>query len=56
MLRHAGALPDLVMMTLHSWLGAFSFLIYAGVAFAGAALCWRQLPETKGRTLVSCRP
>ena len=52
----AGALPDLAMMTLHSWIGAFSFLIYAGVAFAGAVLCWRYLPETKGRTLVSLHP
>ena len=39
------------MMTLHSWIGAASFLIYAGVAFAGGLLCWRNLPETKGRTL-----
>ena len=47
----AGALPDLIMMTLHSWIGAASFLIYAGVAFAGGLLCWHNLPETKGRTL-----
>lgn len=43
------------MMTLHTWIGAFSFLIYAGVAFTGAVLCWRYLPETKGRTLVRPR-
>ena len=48
----AGALPDLIMMTLHSWIGWFSFLIYAAVAFSGAVLCYKQLPETKGRTLV----
>ena len=47
----AGALPDLIMMTLHSWIGAASFVIYAAVAFAGAVLCWQKLPETKGRTL-----
>ena len=38
-------------MTLHSWIGAASFLIYAAVAFSGALLCWQNLPETKGRTL-----
>lgn len=47
----AGALPDLLYLTLHSWMGPFAFVVFAGVAFSGGVYCHRHLPETKGRTL-----
>ena len=47
----AGALPDLLYLTLHNWMGPASFVVFAGVAFFGCGYCHLHLPETKGRTL-----
>ena len=51
MLFLAGAIANLVFLTLHQWLGAASFLVFGGVAAAGAVYCYMNVPETMGRTL-----
>ena len=47
----AGAIANLVFLSLHSWLGYGSFLVFAAIAFAGGIYCAMVVPETKGRTL-----
>lgn len=47
----AGAVTDLVFLSLEDALGPFVFLLFAGVCLAGAVFVAAALPETKGRTL-----
>ncbi len=47
----AGAIANLVFLSLHSWLGYGSFLVFAAIAFVGGIYCAVVVPETKGRTL-----
>ncbi len=49
--RRAGAAADLAFLSIHSALGAGSFLVFGAVAAAGGVYCWAALPETKGRSL-----
>lgn len=49
--RRAGAAADLAFLSVHSVLGAGSFLVFGAVAAAGGVYCWAALPETKGRSL-----
>lgn len=51
MLFLAGAVANLVFLTLHEWFGSASFLVFGGVAAAGAVYCYMQVPETMGKTL-----
>jgi MFS family permease len=46
-----GAAADLLFLTIHKGLGAFSFLLYALIALAAAIYVAMVVPETKGRTL-----
>ena len=46
-----GAVADLLFLSYHSWMGAFSFLLYACIAAAAALYVIMVVPETKGRTL-----
>lgn len=46
-----GALSDAFFLSLHSWLGAGAFGVFAVVAAAGGLYVARAVPETKGRTL-----
>lgn len=48
---YAGAIANLVFLTLHTWLGYGSFLVFAAIAFVGGVYCAIVVPETKGRTL-----
>lgn len=47
----AGAAANLVFLSLHEWLGSASFLVFGGVAAAGAVYCYINVPETMGKTL-----
>ena len=47
----AGAVANLVFLTLHSWLGSGSYLVFAAVAAALGVYSWLCVPETKGKTL-----
>ena len=47
-----GALADLFFLSLHSALGAFSYLIFGGIALLGGAYVFFVVPETKGRPLL----
>ena len=47
----AGFLADSLFLTLLNWFGAYSFLLYGGIAAAGGAYSYMKVPETKGRTL-----
>ena len=51
MLFLAGAAANLVFLSLHQWLGSASFLVFGGVAAAGAVYCYINVPETMGKTL-----
>jgi len=51
MLFLAGAVANLVFLTLHDWFGSASFLVFGGVAAAGAVYCYINVPETMGKTL-----
>ena len=51
MLFLAGAIANLVFLTLHLWFGSASFLVFGGVAAAGAVYCYINVPETMGKTL-----
>lgn len=51
MLFLAGAAANLVFLSLHEWLGSASFLVFGGVAGAGAVYCYINVPETMGKTL-----
>ena len=51
MLFLAGAAANLVFLTLHQWFGSASFLVFGGVAAAGAVYCYFNVPETMGKTL-----
>lgn len=51
MLFLAGAVANLVFLSLHQWLGSASFLVFGGVAAAGAVYCYINVPETMGKTL-----
>ena len=51
MLFLAGAVANLVFLSLHEWLGSASFLVFGGVAAAGAVYCYINVPETMGKTL-----
>ena len=47
-----GALADLFFLSLHSAVGAFSYLIFGGIALLGGAYVFLVVPETKGRPLL----
>ena len=47
----AGAITDAVFLSLHSSLGAGSFLLFAAVAAMGGLYTFFKLPETRGRSL-----
>ncbi|KAK9803469.1 hypothetical protein WJX73_005311 [Symbiochloris irregularis] len=47
----AGAVADLIFLSMHDLLGPVAFVLFAAVAFAGVVYCALHLPETKGRTL-----
>lgn len=51
MLFLAGAVANLVFLSLHRWLGSASFLVFGGIAAAGAVYCYLNVPETMGKTL-----
>lgn len=51
MLFLAGAVANLVFLSLHRWLGSASFLIFGSVAASGAVYCYLNVPETMGKTL-----
>ena len=51
MLFLSGAAANLVFLSLHEWLGSASFLVFGGVAGAGAVYCYINVPETMGKTL-----
>lgn len=51
MLFLAGAIANLVFLSLHQWLGSASFLVFGSVAAAGAIYCYINVPETMGKTL-----
>lgn len=51
MLFLAGAVANLVFLSLHEWLGSASFLVFGGVAGAGAVYSYINVPETMGKTL-----
>ena len=51
MLFLAGAVANLVFLTLHDWFGSASFLVFGGVAAAGAVYCYINVPETMVKTL-----
>ena len=51
MLFLAGAVANLVFLSLHQWLGSASFLVFGSVAAAGAVYCYINVPETMGKTL-----
>ena len=44
-------MANLVFLSLHSWLGYGSFLVFGAIALAGGVYCALVVPETKGRTL-----
>ena len=46
-----GAAADLAFLSIHSALGAGTFLLFGAIAAAGGVYCWAALPETKGRSL-----
>ena len=47
-----GALADLFFLSLHSAVGAFSYLIFGGIALLGGVYVFLVVPETKGRPLL----
>lgn len=51
MLFLAGAVANLVFLSLHRWLGSASFLVFGAVAASGAVYCYLNVPETMGKTL-----
>lgn len=51
MLFLAGAVANLVFLSLHDWFGSASFLVFGSVAAAGAVYCYMNVPETMGKTL-----
>ena len=51
MLFLAGAVANLVFLSLHRWLGSASFLVFGGIAASGAVYCYLNVPETMGKTL-----
>ena len=51
MLFLAGAVANLVFLSLHDWFGSASFLVFGSVAAAGAVYCYINVPETMGKTL-----
>ena len=51
MLFLAGAVANLVFLSLHEWFGSASFLVFGSVAAAGAVYCYINVPETMGKTL-----
>ena len=51
MLFLAGAVANLVFLSLHEWFGSASFLVFGGIAAAGAMYCYINVPETMGKTL-----
>lgn len=46
-----GAATDLTFLSLRTWLGYRSFVVFAVIAGAGGVYVWRMLPETRGATL-----
>jgi len=46
-----GAATDLTFLSLRTWLGYRSFVVFAAVSGAGGMYVWRMLPETRGATL-----
>ena len=46
-----GAATDLTFLSLRTWLGYRSFVVFAAVSGAGGVYVWRMLPETRGATL-----
>ncbi|KAK9835166.1 hypothetical protein WJX81_002425 [Elliptochloris bilobata] len=51
MLFAGGAAADLAFLSIHSAMGAGSFLVFGAIAAFGGVYCWVALPETKGRSL-----
>ncbi|KAK9817311.1 hypothetical protein WJX72_012503 [[Myrmecia] bisecta] len=51
MLFASGAAANLVFLSLHDWLGAGAFLVFATIAASGGVYCYIMVPETKGRTM-----
>ena len=47
----AGAGSNLCFLSLHTALGAASFLLFGGIAAAGGIFVYFMVPETKGKTL-----
>lgn len=47
----AGAITDLVFIPMHRWFGPASFLVFAAISAAGGVYVFRNVPETKGKTL-----
>ena len=47
----AGAGSNLCFLSLHTALGAASFLIFGGIAAGGGIFVYFMVPETKGKTL-----
>lgn len=48
----SGSLTDFLFLSLESWIGCFSFLIYASMAACGGFFVFFSVPETKGLTLL----
>lgn len=46
-----GAVSNLLFLSLRSWLGPWSFLVYCLIALASAGYVYWAVPETKGRSL-----
>jgi hypothetical protein len=48
----AGAISDLLFLSIHSWLGPVAFLGYAAIAAGSGFYVAAYVPETKGKTLM----
>lgn len=48
---HPGAITDVVFLAMHRWFGPFAFLVFGAISAAGGVYVYRNLPETKGKTL-----
>ena len=47
----AGAVTNVFFLSLHSWLGSGSFVLFGLIAWSGGLFVAARLPETKGRSL-----